>query len=229
MVAHVLAHLVEHALLSTPSRLLHAAPDGAAALRRQRGFGHVFERNALVPQFERPALRILHHAIAVFADRRHHQLGGEAAAQAHMPRGHHETGSQAFEIPFERTKRHFVEVVQIEDELPFRCRETAEVHQMAIAADRHHDARVGSPAQVVSLDDRTAAKERERRNGHATVAQWHQLLHAPFAALLEKVDRVAVDIASRAMTRALRMFARCPAAGLPFRDGAGFHAPLRLW
>jgi hypothetical protein len=86
-----------------------------------------------------------------------------------------------------------------------------------------------NPAQIVSLDDRAAAKESKWRHGHATVAQWHQLPNPPFAALLEQTDRVAVDIAQRAMTRTLRMLARRPADGFPLRDGAVFHALLHFW
>ena len=53
-----------------------------------------------------------------------------------MTRGHHEARGQTLQVPFEWPGRDFVEVVQIEYELALRRRETAEIHQMAVAANR---------------------------------------------------------------------------------------------
>jgi hypothetical protein len=79
----------------------------------------------------------LRHAVTVFGDGGHHEMLGCPAAQPHMPRGDHETRGQPFQVPFERTGRDFVEVIQIEYELPLGRGETAEIHQVAVAADRH--------------------------------------------------------------------------------------------
>ena len=192
-------HLFEQVFVRAARGFFHAAPHRAPALGCQGGFRHTVEGDAVVPEFERSALRVLRHPVAVFADRRHHQTLSGAPAQAHMTRGHHEARGEALQVPFEWPDRHFVEVIQIEHELPLRRGEPAEIHQMTIAADGHGQAGVVNLAEIVSLQDGGATKKRERRCGHAPVAQWHEVLDPAFAALPEKLDWIAVQFPDRAM------------------------------
>ncbi len=210
--------------MRTRGRLLHAAPDRAARFGCQRRLDHPVERDAVVPEFEGTAFRILLHPVAIHRDGRHHEARRRAATEPHVPRGDHEARREALQIPFPRAERDFIEVVQIEDELPFRRGEAAEVHQMAVAANRHDDAGVLHLAEIVRLKDRTAAKERERRHRHAPVPERHEPGDTAFAAAAQQLDRIALQVADGAMTRPFRVFPRRPAGGFPFCDGAGLHA-----
>ncbi len=200
MIANAFAYFVQHAFMGTASCFFHAASHGTTALRRERRFGHTLKRDTFVPEFERTALPILKHAIAVFAHRGHHEIAGDAATQAHVSGSHHEARREALEIPLERPERCFVEIVQVKHELPFWRREAAKIHQVTISADRHHKAGVRYAAQIVSLEDRAAAKKGKRRYRHAAIAQRHQLLDPPFAALLEQIDRTAMQFSQHAVT-----------------------------
>ena len=67
---------------------------------------------------------------------------GCAATQAHVTRGQHEACGKALEVPFEWAHRHFVEIIQVENQLALGRREATEVHQMPVSADRHGQAAV---------------------------------------------------------------------------------------
>ena len=64
-----------------------------------------------------------------------------------------ETRSQALYIPLKRRRQRFVEIIDIEDRRPFRCRVGAEIRQMTIAARLHAQtsSRAGSEIGTAKL------------------------------------------------------------------------------
>ena len=101
-----------------------------------------------------------------------------------------ETGGQAFDIPFPRTRQRLVEVVDVEDQLPLGRAEHAEVRQVSVAAELHPHAGSGGVGQVIGHDHRRAPIERERRHEHSPVADRDQLGHAARALLFQQRDGI---------------------------------------
>ena len=132
----------------------------------------------------------LGHALAVLARRRSSRTSRRAAGS--MPRSRIATSKLAASRltshshgPGER----LVEVVDVEDQAPVRCREDAEVHQVGVAARLHLDAGARRGGEVRRHDVGAAAEERERRREHASVPDRDELVPARGRLLLEQRDR----------------------------------------
>jgi len=69
--------------------------------------------------------------------------------------------------------------------------ETAEVHQMRVAACLHAQAARWRRCQICRHDDGRSAKECERRSGHTSEAYRNQTRDAAFVGQLEKLDGIA--------------------------------------
>ena len=157
-------------------------------------FGDLVEKLAcfemVVPHIERAFGRGVAHPLAVPAHARHHDGSTVGARVAAVTAHDLETGGQAFDVPFPRTGERFVEVVDVEDQLPLGRAEHAEVRQVGVATELHADARIGSGGQVVGHDHGPAPIERERRQEHPAVADRHQLGHSARALLFQERDRI---------------------------------------
>lgn len=62
----------------------------------------------------------------------------------------------------------FVEIVDVEDQVSFRSRETAEIHQMAIAADREFNPGMRHPPKIEGLQIGAAVGVHDRLNAGST-------------------------------------------------------------
>ena len=89
--------------------------------------------------------------------------GGQA-----MPRAaQHETGGQAFDIPFERAWQGFIEIIDVEQRAPFGRGEAAEIGQMRVTAELHGECRVRQAGQVLRHHCGGATVEGEGADAHA--------------------------------------------------------------
>ena len=100
-------------------------------------------------------------------------LGGEPV----VPSGHGKARGQPLDVPLERAGQGLVEVVDVEDQPPFRRGERAEVGQVRVPAQLHPQPRGGRAGQVRRHRQRRPPVERERRHQHPPVPDRHQLRH----------------------------------------------------
>ena len=84
----------------------------------------------------------------------------------------------------------FIEVVDAEEELPFGGAVEAEVEQMGIAAELHHQARMGLAAEIGCHHDGGAAEEREGALRHAPVALRHEPGQTLSLLLFQELQRI---------------------------------------
>ena len=101
-----------------------------------------------------------------------------------------EARGQPLHVPFPRTGRRLVEVVDVEEQVTLRRAEDPEVREMRIAADLDVQPRVRGRGQIGGHRQRRAPEVGERRDQHAPVANGHELRHPGPGLLLEQVDRV---------------------------------------
>ena len=115
--------------------------------------------------------------------------------QAEVPPGDLEARSQTLEIPLERPRMGFVEVVDTEHEPSVWCREATEVRQMGVAAQLDLQPRGWPEPDVAGHDRRCPTKERERRGDHPPVANGYQLGNPRTRLQFESLDRVdAIEV-----------------------------------
>jgi hypothetical protein len=83
----------------------------------------------------------------------------------------------------------FVEVIDVEDQLPVGRSEDPEVGQVRVSAELHDQVRARAGGQILGHDPRRAAIEGERRGAHAAVANGDELRDAGPVLVLEDLDR----------------------------------------
>ena len=117
------------------------------------------------------------HRLSVFAEKvQQHALAFLDGVAVVAP-GDGEAGGQALDVPLPWPGKGLVEVVDAEDQPPFRRREHTEVQEVGIAADLHGDPGPRRAGEVVGHQQRRTSIERERRHQHPAVADRHQLWH----------------------------------------------------
>ncbi len=171
-------------------RLRLLQPLGVDALRK--GLQRVLD-----PQVRVPDLEVLHrservHGLAIRAHGLEHDHAPLLLREVELARGDREARRQALEVPLPRARRRLVEVVDVEDELPLRRAEHAEVGEVRIPAELDAETRVRSSREIRGHDQRPTAVERERRDEHPAVPNRDELRHAGDGLLLEQPDRVAM-------------------------------------
>ena len=130
------------------------------------------------------------HAVAVLAHGRHDDVAPRGGFEAAVAPGDLEAGREPLHVPLPWTRQGLVEIVDVEDHLPLGRAEQAEVRQVRIAAELHRQAGTRGRGEVGGHDERGAAKERERADQHAPVADGHELGHADLVLALQQRDRV---------------------------------------
>jgi len=98
-------------------------------------------------------------------------LGGEAVVAGRDL----EAGSEALDVPLERSRRRLVEVVDVEHQAAVGRGEPPEVGQVGVTAELHLEIGGGRHREIGRHDERRAPVEGERRHQHALVAQRHEL------------------------------------------------------
>ena len=143
-----------------------------------------------VPQVQDFHLAELGHMLAVGPDTAEHRIPGDGFAEAVVATGDHNAGRQPLEVPLPGRREGLIEVVEGEDDLPFRGGEAAEVDQMRVSAALHADAGRGSARQIQRHGVGRAPVEGEGRQHHAPVAQGKEIGEAPLVGLQHHADRI---------------------------------------
>ena len=107
-----------------------------------------------------------------------------------IPAGNGEARDQSLDVPFERTRMGFVEVVQAEYELSIRSGVDTEVRQVGIATQLDVETGGRAVREVRRHRVRGTAEEGEGRYEHPAVSNRDELGHAGLGLLLEEFDRV---------------------------------------
>ena len=144
-----------------------------------------------VPDRQQWLLREGAHRGAVAFGRRQDDLAAGLGGEPVVPSGHGKARGQPLDIPLERAGQGLVEVVDVEDQAPFRRGERAEVGQVRVPAQLHPQSRSGRAGQVRRHRQRSAPVERERRHQHPPVPDRHQLRHPRLRLAQQQPDRVA--------------------------------------
>jgi hypothetical protein len=100
-------------------------------------------------------------------------------------------GRQPLNVPLPGRRQGFVEIVDVEEDVALGRRETAEIHQVSVAAGLHAKSGRRGRREIGRHDRGGAAIEGERRLGHAGEAQRDQFGDAAFVSLVQKLDRIA--------------------------------------
>jgi hypothetical protein len=116
----------------------------------------------------------------------HHGLRGVAALavfQSGFTAGKDDARGQAFYVPLPRASQSFVKIVDVKNDAAFGRAVTAEIQQVAIAAELGVQAGDRSGGEIGGHDGSGAAEKRERRFAHSSVTNREQALDSPFVRL----------------------------------------------
>jgi hypothetical protein len=127
---------------------------------------------------------------AVFLDAVPDRVEAGVLAEAVLPPGDPDAGHQPAQVPFPGAGVGLVEVVQVEDEFPFRGGVEAEIAQVGVAADDRGDAGVRQRREIVGHDVGRAAEERVGRGDHAADPDRDQPVEPALVRLDDLLDGV---------------------------------------
>ena len=138
-----------------------------------------------------------------------------------MVSGDDNAGREPLDVPLPGSRQGFVEIVDVEENVALRRGETAEIHQVSVAAGLHAKSGRRGRRQIGRHDRGRAAIEGERRLGHAGEADRDQFRDAAFVGLAQKLDRIAPILGRlpAAMRGARRRVAQRLACGAPLVCG----------
>src|SRR5271168_2458766 len=174
---------------------------GVLFFRGEMQLGDLRRVDALIPEFERMHRRVDRHVVAVGCGRGHCCLGVARLGEPEMTTGYSDARGQPFEVPLPRRGQRLVEIVDIENEMPLRRGEAAEVHQVRITTRLYPDPAYRGFCKVESHEGGGAAEKCERRMQHTAVTDRHKLRNAAFVGRLEHRH----DVAALAVRDQLRM------------------------
>ena len=86
--------------------------------------------------------------------------------------GHHQTGGEAFEIPFERAGNGLVEIIGVKQRLTRQPGHCAEIGQMRVAAELDDDAAMHVRTDIRRHHRGGAAQKCKRISHHPAIAYW---------------------------------------------------------
>jgi hypothetical protein len=155
----------------------------------------VVDVRAVVPDVELGHCRVPAHAPGIGLYARGHRGRCPGRLDAALPRGHHQAGGEALDIPLKRAGQGFVEVAQVERQIPLRRSPQAEVQDMGIAAQLHHQPAVGLATQIAGHDRGGAPEIVPRRDGHALMPEGNQFGHADLILGQDRLQRVVPAVA----------------------------------
>ena len=120
-----------------------------------------------------------------------------ACGETVVPAGDDRARREPLQVPFERRRQRFVEVVQVEVERAFRRAEQSKVPDVRVAACLHAQPGLGSGGEIGGHEPGRPAEEAERRCGHAPVAQPQELGEPVGLGGAERGDRVGTSVGRR--------------------------------
>jgi hypothetical protein len=104
--------------------------------------------------------------LSVGADDISRSPGRLAVEKIEVPRGEDDARREALDVPVPRRGQRLVEIVDVEENVPLRRREAAEIHQVSVAARLHPEPGGRGRRHVGGHDRGGAAIESERRLRH---------------------------------------------------------------
>ena len=131
-----------------------------------------------------------------------------------MSCGDNHAGCQALDVPFPWRRQSFVEIIDVEENVALRGSETAEIHEVSVAAGLHADPGCRGRSQIGGHQGGRAPIEGEGRLRHSSETDRDQLRDAPFVETLggDQWGRVVYRAPSsrREPPAAWRRAAPCP-------------------
>ena len=118
------------------------------------------------------------------------QLATRFVGQRGDAAGHRQAGGEALDVPFERRRQGFVEIIEVEDRSAFLRGRGPEVGEMGVAAGLQAEPGCRQAGEIVGHDGGRAAIEGERIGGHPGVAHRQQTLNALGALVDQDLDGV---------------------------------------
>jgi hypothetical protein len=137
---------------------------------------HLLDVHAGVPHVEIPHRGQLGHLRAVTGDGIEHHVSPLLVGESAIAPGDGQTGRQPLHVPFPWTGQCFVEVVDVEHQVPLRRGEDAEVAEVSVPAGLDVQARTRSRGQIGRHDQCRTPVEGERRDQHPAVTNGHEFL-----------------------------------------------------
>jgi hypothetical protein len=150
----------------------------------------LFDVDARIPHIEDRHLAELRHALAIRSRAGQRGVSGVGFTEAVVTTGKDEARGQALDVPLPRSGERLIEIVDVEDDPPFRRGKIAEVHQMAVAARLHAQPGCRRGREIRRHVERRPAIESERRVQHAAVANRNQLGKSPLVRFLQQTHRI---------------------------------------
>ena len=108
----------------------------------------VVDIDPLIPDIDRPHLGEAGHVLAVATCTHKYRIARLPSLKVIVASGDDEASREPFDIPLPRRGQRFIEIVDVENDSPFRRGEVAEVRQMSIAARLHAQASHGGVRQI---------------------------------------------------------------------------------
>ena len=138
-----------------------------------------------------------------------------------MSCGDNQAGRQALDVPLPWRRQSFVEIIDVEENVALWSSETAEIHEVSVAAGLHADPGCRGRSQIGGHQGGRAPIEGEGRLGHSPETDRDQPRDAPFVGLSEEINGVASFIGRlpAAVSRPRRGVAQRPSRGSPLFDG----------
>ena len=178
-----------HLLLVSCLGLLSAPLLGLGDRAADRGHDVVLGEVG-VPDVHRSHLRELRHRLPVGRHGRQRRCAGVSLRESVVARRDREAGRHPFHVVLEWPRKGLVEIVQIEQQLPLRRSEHAEIRQVGIAAQLDDQPRRRCALEVRGHDLRRTPVEGERRNHHPAMPDRHEVGLAGGVLLFEQRNRV---------------------------------------
>src|SRR6185437_3162275 len=144
----------------------------------------------LVPRVQAPHPGGAAHPAPVFPDPGHDHGAAVGPGEASVPSHDLEARRQPFHVPLPRAGEGLVEIVDVEQHLPLRRAEQAEIRQVGITAQLHGDPGHRGHRQVGRHDQRATPVEGERGGQHPPVADRDYVGHPARRLLFQQRDRI---------------------------------------
>ena len=144
--------LGERAAAGAPFLLLLDIDRDAGLVFRFVVADEAVDADSVVPGVQLRHSRVPAHPFPICLDGRGHRRIGGGRLDVVVARGDDETRRQALDVPLERAGQGLVEVAEIEHQVPLRRRPQAEVEDVRVAAQLHHQPAV-RPRREISGHD----------------------------------------------------------------------------
>src|SRR5215471_12853676 len=110
------------------------------------------------------------------------------------------------------------EVVDIEDDVAFRCRESTEIHEMAVTARLHIQPSNRQPCQVGRHDSGSPTIKGKRRLQHPAISNRNEPFQSAGVRFLQNVDRIwsPIHVFPLALLLSWDLLAQEPSSRFPF-------------